>query len=139
MHIVLHTDGGARGNPGPSAIGVVLANTQGKTLKEISQTIGVATNNQAEYEALLAGLVEAEKLGASLVDIYMDSELIVKQVKGIYKVKNADLAVLFARVWNALQNIGEYRIHHIPREKNKRADALVNEALDSGYARNFTI
>ncbi len=132
--VIIHTDGGARGNPGPAGIGVVIADEEGNILKEVSEYIGETTNNQAEYKALIAGLEQAQELGATEVAIFMDSELIVKQVKQEYKVKNADLAPLFVQVWNALQSFKAYTITHVERAKNKRADALVNEALDKKTA-----
>jgi len=128
--IILHTDGGARGNPGPAAIGVVLENEQKKVIKEFGRYIGPATNNQAEYQALIAALTEAKHLGAAKVICYLDSELIVKQLKQEYKVKDKDLGVLFIKAWNLSQSFKEVSYHHIPREQNKHADALVNQALD---------
>jgi ribonuclease HI len=128
--IILHTDGGARGNPGPAAIGVVLADEHKKVVKEFGRYIGETTNNQAEYQALVAALTEAKNLGAAKVICYLDSELIVKQLKQEYKVKDKDLGVLFLKAWNLSQGFKEISYHHIPREQNKHADALVNQALD---------
>jgi ribonuclease HI len=131
MKVIINTDGGSRSNPGPSAIGVVLSDKNGNVLKEVSETIGIATNNQAEYSALVRGLQEAKKLKADEVDIMMDSELVVKQIKQEYKVKDKDLAILFVKAWNILQTFEKWSIKHVRREKNERADELVNKALDN--------
>lgn len=130
MKLTIYTDGGARGNPGPAGIGVVIIDVRKKIVKKISEYIGETTNNQAEYKALLRALEEAKKLGAAEVDIFMDSELVVKQLKQEYKVRDKDLAPLFVRAWNLLHSFKKYAIHHILRHKNKRADELVNKALD---------
>ncbi|OIO49227.1 MAG: hypothetical protein AUJ34_01510 [Parcubacteria group bacterium CG1_02_41_12] len=130
MKLIIHTDGGSRGNPGPAGIGAVLSDESGAVKKEISEYIGKATNNQAEYTALVRALEEARNLGAKEVQIAMDSELIVKQLKQEYKVKNKDLAPLFVKVWNLLSWFEKWSIKHVLREKNKRADELVNDALD---------
>ena len=127
---VIYTDGGARGNPGPAGIGVVIQDA-GKTVKELSKYIGKATNNQAEYAALILGLEEARELGAREIEIVMDSELIVKQVKREYRVKDPELAARYVQVVNLLQQFDDYIIRHVVREKNIKADALVNKALDS--------
>ena len=126
----IYTDGGARGNPGPAGIGVVIKDGS-KTIKTISKYIGKATNNQAEYNALICGLESVKKMNISEVEIVMDSELIVKQVKQEYKVKNKDLGGLFVKVWNLLQGFSDYKIRHVRRENNKMADELVNKAIDS--------
>ncbi len=128
--LVLRTDGGARGNPGPAAIGVVLENESGKVVKKFGRYIGETTNNQAEYQALLAGLEAAKKLGATEVTCYLDSELVVKQLSRQYKVKDKGLAPLFVKVWNLAQSFASVTYSHVPREQNRRADALVNQALD---------
>jgi ribonuclease HI len=130
MNIKMHTDGGARGNPGPAGIGVVISDKSGNIIKEISRKIGKATNNVAEYTALLAGLEEAKKLKVLEIDIYMDSELVVKQLKREYKVRDENLAKLFIKAWNLLCGFKRYSLNHIPREKNKKADKLVNIAID---------
>jgi len=130
MKLIIHTDGGSRGNPGPAGIGAVLSDESGAVKKEISEYIGKATNNQAEYTALVRALEEARNLGAKEVQIAMDSELIVKQLKQEYKVKNKDLAPLFVKVWNLLSRFEKWSIKHVLREKNKRADELVNHSLD---------
>jgi ribonuclease HI len=127
-HAKIFTDGGARGNPGPAGIGVVIEFFEKTyTFKEY---IGETTNNQAEYSALLLALKEAKDLGVSTADIYMDSLLIVNQMLQKFKVKEPELAKLFVRAWNLVQGFEKVSFHHIPREKNKEADALVNMALD---------
>ncbi|HNY97729.1 MAG TPA: ribonuclease HI family protein [Candidatus Pacearchaeota archaeon] len=134
MKIIIHTDGGARGNPGPAAIGVVI-NVGEKIIKEYGRAIGKATNNVAEYSAVISALeVLAKNLGekAKLAEVLIkaDSELIVKQLKGEYRVKDPDLQKLYIKVYNLRQKFGKIDYTHIPREQNKRADQLVNEALD---------
>lgn len=125
------TDGGARGNPGPAGIGVVVKDNTGKTLAEISEYIGEATNNQAEYRALIAALHTAKSLGAEEIDVYLDSQLIVEQINRNYKVKDADLAKLFVEAWNVLQGFRKTHFSHVPRERNREADLLVNQAIDT--------
>ncbi len=124
----LHTDGGARGNPGPGGIGVVL-DYQGKRLL-FKEFIGQATNNQAEYKAVILGLAEAKKLGAEEVDVFLDSELVQQQLSGLYKVKNQGLGSLFVQVWNLQQGFKKVKYVHVRREDNKEADKLVNQAID---------
>jgi ribonuclease HI len=130
--VVIYTDGGARGNPGPAAIGVVLFNSSDSLnpIKELGQYIGNATNNQAEYQALLAGLEEALVLGASEVFCFLDSELVVRQLQGRYKIKESNLKELAARVFRLSSKFRHLEFKHVLREKNKLADKLVNEALD---------
>jgi len=133
----LYTDGGSRGNPGPAGIGAVLKFTNKDTrfsTKFFKEYIGEATNNQAEYQALLAGLHLAVEAGVTNLKVFMDSELIVKQLRGEYRVKNADLKPLFAEVLKRTNSFSEVSWHHIPREKNKLADELVNEALDGNFS-----
>lgn len=124
----IFTDGGARGNPGPAGIGVVLE--IGEQKKTFKKYIGTATNNQAEYQAILLGLEMAQAEGAESVVCYLDSELVVKQLNREYKVKNADLAPLFVKVWNLSQSFKKVSFNHVYREDNKEADRLVNEAID---------
>jgi ribonuclease HI len=129
--LVVNVDGGARGNPGPAAIGVVVQGPEGDLLEERGERIGTATNNVAEYRALLAGIERAAELGASELELIGDSELIVRQVKGEYKVKDAALRALHAEVKRALRPLGgRWSIRHVRREQNAEADRLVNEALD---------
>ena len=125
---ILHTDGGARGNPGPAGIGVVLE--MGGEKKTFKKYIGEATNNQAEYQALLLGLEEAQKAGADEVSCLLDSELVVKQLNREYKVKNQELAPLFVKIYNLSQQFKKVTFAHVYREENKEADKLVNEAID---------
>ncbi len=128
--VVLHVDGGARGNPGPAAIGVVISDSAGATLEEMGERIGVATNNVAEYRALLRGLERASALGASEVRIVNDSELVAKQLTGAYKVKHPAMQALHASAKQALSAFERWQIRTVPRAQNARADALVNRALD---------
>jgi len=128
MKAILHTDGGARGNPGPAGIGVVLEIAGQKWVYK--QYIGEATNNQAEYQALILGLEKARAAGVGEVDCCLDSELVVKQLNREYKVKNAGIAPLFVKVWNLAQAFDKINFKHVFREDNKEADRLVNEALD---------
>ena len=123
-------DGGSRGNPGPSAIGVMVEDSVGATLATISRTIGVTTNNVAEYMALLAGLEKAEELGATSVEVISDSELLVRQLRGEYKVKNAGLKPLHAEARQRAARFRSFAICHAGREHNTKADGLVNLALD---------
>jgi ribonuclease HI len=129
--VVVSVDGGARGNPGPAAIAAVVAAPTGEVLEERAETIGEATNNVAEYRALLLGIDRALALGAAEVELVADSELVVRQVRGDYRVKDAALRKLHAQVHSALAGFERWSIRHVPREKNKRADLLVNEALDA--------
>src|SRR3989338_4851893 len=123
---VIYTDGGARGNPGPAAIGVVIKSDNGTVLKSFGRHIGKATNNQAEYQALIAGLEEAQKMGAKKVTCFLDSELLVKQLKREYRVKDKELQVLFIKAWNLAVKFKDVSFHHVPRERNKEADTEVN-------------
>lgn len=125
----IYSDGGARGNPGPAAIGVVISQDH-KVVTTISRCIGETTNNQAEYQAIIAGLEKAIELKAEEVECFLDSELVVKQLRHEYKVKNKDLAILFVKAHNLSVQIKKVRFNHVPREENKAADKLVNEALD---------
>ena len=129
--LVLHVDGGARGNPGPAAIGVVISEPDGSLVEELSETIGRATNNVAEYRAVLRGLERAAALGAEEVRVIGDSELIAKQINGVYKVKHVDMKPLHAAAVAALAEFGKWSIRTVPRAQNAGADRLVNQALDS--------
>ena len=130
MKVVVHVDGGARGNPGPAAAACVLSSPGGELLGEHAQLLGHTTNNVAEYRALLLGLEQARKLGASEVEVIGDSELIAKQVTGEYKVKNETLRPLHREATEALRAFDRVSIRTVPRAQNARADALVNAALD---------
>lgn len=128
--LVVNVDGGARGNPGPAAIGAVVQSADGEVLEERGERIGAATNNVAEYRALLLGIARAAELGASELELVGDSELVVRQVKGEYKVKDATLRGLHAEVKRALRPFDAWSIRHVRREQNAAADRLVNQALD---------
>ncbi len=129
--MVVHVDGGARGNPGPAGIAAVAATPEGEALGEDSAYIGETTNNVAEYRALLLGLELAARLGAREVEVVNDSELVARQVGGQYKVKHAGLRPLFVETMNALRSFDRWSVRNVRREQNERADELVNEALDA--------
>jgi len=131
MRLLVHVDGGARGNPGPAAAAAVIAGETGELIDERTQLLGRATNNVAEYRALLLGLEQAQRLGAREVDVVGDSELIARQVEGRYKVKNAALRPLHEEALAALGRFERWSIRTVPREQNAHADALVNQALDA--------
>ncbi|MDQ3675355.1 MAG: reverse transcriptase-like protein [Actinomycetota bacterium] len=131
LKVVVHVDGGARGNPGPAAAGAVVSTADGEVLTDAAEAIGVATNNVAEYRGLLLGLELARDLGASEVEIVNDSELIAKQVNGVYKVKHRDMRPLHAAALRALGEFDRWSIRSVPRAQNAEADALVNQALDA--------
>jgi ribonuclease HI len=127
---VLRCDGGSRGNPGPSAYGYVLCDPSGRRVEARGEAIGIATNNVAEYRSLIAGLEAAAAHGAHRVRVQMDSELVVRQMKGEYRVKNAGLKPLYAAATAARSRLDEVRFTAVPRDDNTLADRLVNEALD---------
>ena len=128
--LIINADGASRHNPGPAAIGATIKDESGRLVASISRSIGRATNNQAEYQALIAALEKAIKLGARQVDIRLDSELVVKQVKGRYRVKNAALRPLYLKVGELLSQLEGFTIKNVPREQNAEADRLANKALD---------
>ena len=128
--LVVHVDGGSRGNPGPAAIGVVVSQPDGPVLDQLGERIGVATNNVAEYRALLRGLERAAALGAREVELVNDSELVARQVTGAYKVKHPAMKPLYEQAIAALKGFDRWSIRSVPRAENAHADALVNEALD---------
>jgi ribonuclease HI len=130
----LFTDGGARGNPGPAAFAYVLETDDGTVLDARGEAIGVATNNVAEYSALVAGLRRAVEAGVDDLEVVSDSELLVKQMRGEYRVKNRDLQALFLDASRAARDIGRVTYTHVRREHNELADRLVNEALDAAGA-----
>jgi len=130
VKVRLWTDGGARGNPGPAAYGYVLEAEDGTVLAAEGEAIGVATNNVAEYRALVAGLARAVELGASDVEVVSDSELVVKQMRGEYRVKNEALCELSVEAARLARRVGAVEYRHVTREHNELADRLVNEALD---------
>ena len=127
---VIYSDGGSRGNPGIAGIGVSIQDKEGNIIKEISQYIGEQTNNVAEYKALSRGLEVAFDLGIKKVTCYLDSELVVKQIKGEYKVKNEGMVTMYNMVMPLIKKFNSFEIIHIRRELNKRADQLANEAMD---------
>ena len=130
MKLVLHVDGGARGNPGPAAIGVVVSDPGGGVVDEVAERIGVATNNVAEYRAVLRGVERARALGAGEVELVNDSELVARQLSGAYKVKHPAMKPLYEQAIDALRAFDRWRIRSVPRAENARADELVNAALD---------
>ncbi len=129
--VIIHTDGGARGNPGPAGIGVVFFGQDGKIIQEFKAYIGEATNNVAEYKALVLALEQAHKLGFKNLQVNMDSELIVRQMQGVYKIKEPALQVLAKQVLSLTNHFNKISYHHVVREKNKEADRLVNQAIDA--------
>jgi ribonuclease HI len=126
----LYSDGASRGNPGNGGIGAVLYDGSGNVVATAKQFLGVCTNNEAEYRALICGLEEALKRGIRNVRIYLDSELLVRQIEGIYRVKNQNLKILMREVRKLLSFLDSYSVEHIERNKNKMADQLANEAID---------
>jgi len=141
--IILNTDGGSRGNPGPGAIGIVVSNEQGSILKEYGETIGECTNNEAEYGALISGLKSAKALIGKTeaknteLECRLDSELVVKQLNHEYKLKDDRIQKFFIEIWNLMLDFGKVSFTHIPREENKQADKLVNKALDGDKQKLF--
>lgn len=127
----LFTDGGSRGNPGPSALGYVILDTDDGIIKKESEYLGITTNNQAEYKALIAGLKDALQIGVAELDVYMDSQLVVNQVKGEWKVKHAEIQPVNAEAKALLAKFENVTISYVPRAMNKIADGMVNECLDS--------
>ncbi len=127
---VIYSDGASRGNPGPSSIGAVVYDGSGRELHTVSRRIGRATNNEAEYRAAIAGLEAALALGARDVELRMDSELVVRQLNQMYKVRNPSMKRLFGRVKDLQWRFDSFEVRHVRREKNSRADGLANEAFD---------
>ena len=130
MKVVVHVDGGARGNPGPAAVAAVASSPDGEQLAERNEFIGEATNNVAEYRALLLGLELARELGATEIEVVNDSELVARQIGGEYKVKHAGLRPLYIEAMRELRDFESWAVRPVRREHNARADELVNEALD---------
>jgi ribonuclease HI len=131
LEVVVHSDGGARGNPGPAGIGVVVTDAAGRVLAEIAEGIGHATNNVAEYRAVIAGLERARELGAARVRVRADSLLVVSQLAGAWKVKEAGLRPLWARARELASGFEQVTFEHVRRERNRAADALANRAMDA--------
>lgn len=134
MKLIVHVDGGARGNPGPAAAACVITSPDGELVDERAQLLGTVTNNVAEYRALLLGLARARELGADEVEVVGDSELIAKQVQGLYKVKHPSMRPLYLEAMQALRSFQRWSIRTVPRAQNADADALVNQALDQAKA-----
>jgi ribonuclease HI len=128
-HLEIYTDGGARGNPGPAGIGVAIWDGN-RLVGTYSKYIGEATNNQAEYQAVILGLEQAKRIKAEELDFYLDSELAVNQLNRQFKIKDPLLGSLFVKAWNLMVGFKKVAFHHIPREQNKGADMLVNKAID---------
>jgi ribonuclease HI len=131
VKLTVNVDGGARGNPGPAAIGVVVRDADGTVVDSVGETIGAATNNVAEYRALLRGIELAAARGATELELVGDSELVVRQIEGRYKVKNAAMKELCTQAKAALADFDDWSIRHVKREQNAGADRLVNQALDN--------
>ncbi len=130
MRLKIYTDGGARNNPGPAAIGVIIKNEQNQILKKISKYLGVTTNNQAEYYAVIEALKVALGFKVEIINIYLDSQLVAEQLNRKFKIKDKDLATLFVQIWNLSLKFKKVTFNYIPREQNKEADKLVNQCLD---------
>lgn len=144
--IIIHTDGGARGNPGPAGLGVVIADADGTVLKRVAEALGERTNNWAEYEAIARALEELkkhipkEKRRTTSVEIYSDSELVIKQLRGEYQVKEESLFPQFMKIWNMrVAHFPTLSFVHVPREENKEADRLANKAMDEASTGNETL
>jgi ribonuclease HI len=131
----LFADGGSRGNPGPAASGAVLYAEDGTVLAEVGEYLGIATNNVAEWRALLAGLVRARELGIDEIAVRMDSELVVRQISGVYRVKHADLIPLHVKAKSLLRQFKSVDVQHVRRKENAAADAVVNQYLDAAARR----
>jgi ribonuclease HI len=131
LKLVVHVDGGARGNPGPAAAASVVSTPDGEVVDEASEVLGTATNNVAEYRGLLLGLRRARDLGATEVEVVNDSELVAKQLNGVYKVKHPAMKPLFLQSLEALRGFDRWTVRSVPRAQNAHADALVNAALDA--------
>ncbi|HEY7624959.1 MAG TPA: ribonuclease HI family protein [Candidatus Limnocylindria bacterium] len=136
MRLVLYADGAARGNPGPAGAGAVLYDATGAVVAELALPLGRATNNVAEYNALILGLEEAKRRGASAVDVRMDSLLVVQQMRGLWRIKHPGLVPLALRAGALLASFPEREIRHVPREENVAADLLSNRAIDEGELRS---
>lgn len=130
--LLLYVDGGARGNPGPAGIGIVMQDENRKTVKEFNKYIGVTTNNIAEYNAVIYGLQEALMQKADEIELNLDSELVAQQLRGEYRVKNANIKPLFEQALHLLSGFKKFAIKHIDRSENKEADKLVNKAINLG-------
>jgi ribonuclease HI len=130
MHLLLFSDGGSRGNPGPAGCGAVITDERGKVLKKLKKYLGVTTNNQAEYQALIMGLKAAAKFKPASITCYLDSELVVRQLRGEYRIKKPDLKPHVEWIRQFIVSNPNTKFIHIPRHKNALADELANEAMD---------
>ena len=130
MYVVIYTDGACRGNPGPSGIGASIENENGDEIATVSSYICNGTNNRAEYIAAIEGVKKAIQLQAEEIELRMDSLLVVRQVEGLWKIKHPSLKILNQELKHALNSLKKWRVKHVPREKNQRADSLANMALD---------
>ena len=130
MKLTIYTDGGSRGNPGPSATGIVIYDKDKTVVAAYGESLGAQTNNYAEYKAMISALLKAKELGATEVDCYADSKLVIEQLKRNWKVKHPVIQKLFMEAWNAMQAFENVSLTYIPREKNTAADAEVNKILD---------
>jgi ribonuclease H / adenosylcobalamin/alpha-ribazole phosphatase len=130
--LVLYADGAARGNPGPAGAGAVLFDERGTVVAELAKPLGRATNNVAEYSALILGLEEARRRGATAIDVRMDSKLVVEQMRGLWRIKHPGLIPLALRAGELLASFPDRTIEHVPREENAHADLLSNRAIDEG-------
>lgn len=135
-HLLIFSDGGSRGNPGPAGCGAVITDEEGNVLKKLKKYIGITTNNQAEYQALILGIKEAEKMKPSKITCYLDSLLVVEQLNGAWKVKKTELKPHYEYIKLFTLKHPKTHFYHIPREKNKLADKLANEAMDSKLIEN---
>ncbi len=127
--VCINCDGASRGNPGPAAIGATIKDESGRLLASLSRCLGYTTNNQAEYGAVIASLEEAAKLGAKRVSLFCDSELVVKQLKGQYRVKNESLKLLHEQTLKLIGRFSEFKVSYVPRHRNREADVLANKAF----------
>jgi len=139
MKLIINTDGGARGNPGPAGIGVVVADESGAMLGLHKKYIGKATNNSAEYQALILALTEVAKLDAADIIVNMDSQLVVRQMQGKYKIKDPGLKILAAEALKLIKNFRQVHFKYVPREQNRQADLLVNEAIDEAVESSLNL
>lgn len=127
--LYIYTDGASKGNPGPAGIGVVVVSSDGRIVREIAEYIGEQTNNVAEYIALIKGLKCGQELGATSLSVYVDSELLERQINGAYRVKSPNLQPLYDQVSELIRSFAKVQVHHVRREQNERADKLANEAI----------
>jgi ribonuclease HI len=131
MHLIINTDGASRGNPGPAAIGIVIKDEKNKVIGRVSKRIGFTTNNVAEYTAVITALKEVSKLNADEVTLFVDSELLCRQLKGLYQVKSSALKPYYIEIIDMVKKFKSFKVNHINREYNREADRLANEAFKS--------